>query len=297
MVDPAGAHIELTTLEFKNLLADESPHALQRVVMPILRRRDTHIDVVGTAFSIGRNLCLTATHTVEPDEEVDEAGVFYIHGANDDGTVNGVFLPVHEVTAHLNQTDIALLTLEMPIIDGQLLQLSPLRLSFAPPQPASPGAVIGYTAQTDFEIVDDNTANLTLIPQLNASQGEVKEHDYLGTETPLCTFPNFRIDAQVEHQMSGSPVFCIQDGATVVTGVASTGFDPLQDFPEPLAYASMLWPAAALDSAFNDGQGIKRLTLLELAQLGWIEVVDPQSVEVTEQAPGVHGVAYVGPMH
>jgi hypothetical protein len=59
----------------------------------------------------------------------------------------------------------------------------------------------------------------------------------------------------------------------------------------------MLWPAAALDSAFNDGQGIKRLTLLELAQLGWIEVVDPQSVEVTEQAPGVHGVAYVGPMH
>lgn len=58
MADAAGAHIELRNLAFKNLLAEESPHALQRVVMPILRRRGHHIDVVGTAFSLGRNLCL-----------------------------------------------------------------------------------------------------------------------------------------------------------------------------------------------------------------------------------------------
>jgi hypothetical protein len=290
-------HTTLGKLEFTDLLATTSPRPLQRVVMPIIRRRADHIDVVGTAFSIGRNLCLTATHIVEPDDEVDEASVLYIEGSNPDGTVNGVFLPIYEVNAHLDQTDIALLTLEMPSIDGSLLQLQPLTLSFAPPPPGSSAAVVGYTAMSDFQIVDDETAKLTLMPKLNASQGEVKEHDYQGTDTPLCTFPNFRVDAQVEHQMSGSPVFTTLQGSTVVAGVASTGFDPLEDFPEPLAYASMLWPAAALQAPFNTGSGIKRISIHELAAMGWVQAVDPGVVNVTEVSPGQHGVAYVGPQH
>jgi hypothetical protein len=297
MNDDPGVHLELNRLEFTGLLAATSPHPLQRVVMPILRRRGEHIDVVGTAFSVGRNLCLTATHTVKPDETVDEAGVFYIHGSNDDGTVNGVFLPIYEVNAHLDQTDIALLTLEMPVVNGSLLQLQPLTLAFTPPPPGSPAAVVGYTATTDFEIIDEHTANLTLMPQLNASQGEVKEHDYHGTDTPLCTFPNFRVDAQVEHQMSGSPVFTTLGGETIVVGVAATGFDPLQDFPEPLAYASMLWPANALQAPFNSGTEIKRITIHELSRMGWVEAIDPDVVGVTEHAPGKHGVVYVGPQH
>lgn len=159
----------------RTLLANESPHALQRVVMPILRRRGHHIDVVGTEFSLGRNLCLTATHTVEPDDDVDEAGVFYIHGSNDDGT-NGVFLPIHEVTAHPNQTEIALLTLEMSsstdTCSSSVRCSSPSPLRNRDPQ----GAVIG-SPTTDVDMVGYNTASLTLIPHLNASQGEVKEND------------------------------------------------------------------------------------------------------------------------
>lgn len=89
--------------------------------------------------------------------------------------------------------------------------------------------------------------------------------------------------------MSGSPVFTTLGGKTVVAGVAATGFDPLQDFPEPLAYASMLWPASALQAPFSTGSGIKRITIHELAEMGWVEAIDPGVVDATEHGPGKQG--------
>lgn len=39
---------------------------------------------------------------------------------------------------------------------------------------------------------------------------------------------------------------------------------------------------------------IKRIKLFELAQLGWIEVLAPEIVAVTEQSSGTHGRRLLG---
>lgn len=61
-----------------------------------------------------------------------------------------------------------------------------------------------------------------------------------------------------------------------------------------MAHASMLWPASALTAPFNDGAGGTRLTLKELADMGWIEAVDAVAVAVAEEAAGTHSVQFVG---
>lgn len=65
--DDDAVHFDLDHLEFRDLLVETFPHPLQSVVLPVMALRDGVVNLRGTAFSVGRNLALTATHVVEQE--------------------------------------------------------------------------------------------------------------------------------------------------------------------------------------------------------------------------------------
>jgi hypothetical protein len=59
---------------------------------------DGEVHVRGTAFSLGRDLALTATHVVERDAALDDVALLHIQPGPGFESVHPTLLPVDEVT-------------------------------------------------------------------------------------------------------------------------------------------------------------------------------------------------------
>jgi hypothetical protein len=99
-------------------------HLLYKAIMPIVVRRAETWEVAGTAFAIGPQAAMTAAHTLVFDSaaRIDQAFLFSRGNIHEDGTITGGLLPIREVNT--NGTDLALLTLDVPTIDEELLRMS-----------------------------------------------------------------------------------------------------------------------------------------------------------------------------
>jgi hypothetical protein len=278
---PQALRLELGQLEFRDVLAERFPHPLQQVVMPVLALRDGEVHVRGTAFSLGRDLALTATHVVERDAALDEVALLHIRPGPEVGTVHATLLPVDEVTAHPDQTDIAVLRIEPPIdAAGKPFQLRPLRLGAAPPVIGERCATFGYAHEARMMSREEV---LMMRPALHVSDGTVVDHYFSGAA--LCSYPCFQIDGRADHQMSGGPVMsATPEGLLVVRGVVSTGFDVMSE-DVPLSFASIIMPALALDPVADLGKGPAPTYLFDLAAKGWIPVVDLDRVDFVRADP------------
>lgn len=268
-------HLELGKLEFRDVLAEGFPHPLQQVVMPVLALLEGEVHVRGTAFSVGRDLALTATHVVERDAPLDEVALLHIQPGPAPGAAHVTLLQVDEVTAHPDQTDIAVLRIEPPIdAAGIRFQLRPLRLGAAPPAIGERCAIFGYTHEAHMMSRDEV---VTMRPQLQVSDGNVVDHYFAGAA--LCRFPCFQIDGRADHQMSGGPVMsATPEGLLVVRGVVSTGVEVMEG-EAPLSFASITMPALALDPMVDLGSGPEPTYLFDLAERGWVPVVDLDRVD------------------
>jgi Trypsin-like peptidase domain len=257
-------------------------HPMYGAIMPIVVRRGTAWEVAGTAFVVGPHAALTAAHTVTAggQSRVDEASLLFRGNRNEDGTVMGGLLPITSINVN-SATDLALLTLLIPEINGESLRLTGLKLSFVEVSVGERCAVVGYTSGLRFDISDPPVMELS--PVLHASAGEVRHVHQRGRDASFLRFPSFQLSAHAPHQMSGSPILGGPGQTKAVVGVLSSGFD-LGDGGEPISYGSALWPAAGLRMTLRvdedalqaagvlteliDGAG--EFSLHDLARLGYV---------------------------
>lgn len=271
---------EVGKFEFSDLLDRAYPHPLQQVVMPIVRRRGDQADVYGTAFSIGANLAMTATHVVGPDEPIDELCLVHVPTYDSDPTP--VLLPVTEVTTNGSATDIAVLTFELPVRPpGRQIVLRRLRLGFGLAPKGSSCVILGYTHRPKMRSREEV---LAMRPQLNASEGTVVDH--YGERAANCAFPCYQIDGRADHQMSGGPILGeAADGMMAVRGVVSTGYQ-LMPGEDPLCFGSMLFPAAALRPNLYRGGATRIPTFVkELIHEGGILAEESELLELDDGDP------------
>jgi hypothetical protein len=163
---------------------------------------------------------------------------------------------------------LALLQVGLPLIDGALLRIATLPLSFAAPLPDETCLAVGYTATTNFE-EEPHSVRLELTPSLHASRGRVVEIHHAGRDRAFLPFPVFQTTAHIPSQMSGSPILAGSGPDKRVVGVASTGYD-VDPSAEPISYGSLLWPAAGLRMTTQQEQGPADVSLLELAHMGYV---------------------------
>lgn len=253
--------------EFHNLLDTESPHPLQRAIMPIVIRRGNVYEVAGTAFAISYEIFLTAAHVVADQgrARMEEAQLLYVGGRNPDGNFMGGFLPVVKVQLYA-ACDIALLWARFPLSDDSELALSLLPISFQPPKVGDACVALGYTAGLTFDVDAVGTDRMTLAPKLNASTGAVEDVFLKSRDTSLMRFPCYQVSARFDAQMSGSPVLSGGVGQQRVTGVVATGWEHSEPGMQT-GFASLLWPAAGLRMEMQDEDAtLREISVLEMAQ-------------------------------
>lgn len=268
---------------FADLLQLATTHELQRSVMPIVITRSGVPRIEGTAFAIGAGIAMTAKHVLTGTDPIEDVRLLYIEGMNEDGTIRGLPLPLYSWSTD-DQTDIALLQVRLPLIDGVQLVHGGVQISFAPPAVGSPAIAVGYTAGFSFRPGEgEHPGSLTLEPKLYASRGSVHEVYAGGRDRVMLPFPAFRLDARFDHQMSGSPIWAGTNvGVHRVVGLVATS---LESDGEPVSHGSLLWPAARLPLAFLDERGERfETTLLEMGRLGRIDIEGLDRVTVERLA-------------
>lgn len=273
---PEPVAFDLAPLEFRDVLPMDFPHPLQSVVMPVMAMQDGVVHLRGTAFSIGGNLALTATHVLRRDDDLDDVALLHVVPGPVAGSAHATLLPVKDVTAHEDQTDVAVLRLDLP----SHVQLQPLRVGAAPPAKTDRVAIFGYTHEGVLGTVDEV---LQLRPKLNVSDGTVVDHYPLGGA--VCSYPSFQIDARVDSQMSGGPILAtIEGGLMAVRGVVCTGMDVMEG-DVPLSFGSMTFTALALTPLVARGGELQPTLLYDLAANGLIPVVDLHLVDFDTSDP------------
>jgi hypothetical protein len=167
--DEEPVQFDLAPLEFRDILPAQFPHRLQSVVMPVMAMRNGEVHLRGTAFSIGGQLAITATHVLRRDDDLEDVALLHVVPGPEAGQAHSTLLPVEDVTAHEDQTDVAVLRLHVPSHVG----LRSPRLGAAPPHKTERVAIFGYTHSGALGSVDEI---LQLRPQLNVSDGTVVDH-------------------------------------------------------------------------------------------------------------------------
>jgi trypsin-like peptidase len=276
--------------EFVDLLDGSVPHPLQRAIMPIVIRREGHLQIAGTAFAVGSALFLTAAHILRADRGLwgEEFYLLYIGGENADGSLLGGLLPISSVNFN-DFADIALMRVMLPLLEDEPLRHSVLAGSFRSPDVGDHCVAIGYTAGLEIEIADDREI-VSVRPRLNASRGVVEQVHLARRDEAFLTFPVFQTSARFDFQMSGSPIFAGPIGRHVVRGLVATGFEHDPQTMET-SYGSLLWPAAGLRDPATAGRE-HEASLLDLAREGTVEFEGTSAVDVDRSDEAIWQVAY-----
>lgn len=291
---PNAFRIPFGCWTFINLFHSQSPHPLQRTILPILVRREGSFEVAGTAFGVGPDVFLTATHTLVTDGKlrVDEAYLLFVGGTYADGSFMGGPVPIRKVN-FIDSTDIALLWAPLPTVDGRSLRNGLIPLDLREPAIGAPCVAIGYTAGVKL---DPGAARppwtLTVTPKLNASEGTVEEILHEGRDRSFLRFPVLRMSARIDHQMSGSPILSgPEPGRHQCVGVVASAID-LGRSRTFTSYGSLVWPAAALRLAFDDAGSLREYSLLELAEREFVFADYQDGVRVEENEVSGWSVRY-----
>ncbi|MBI2517041.1 MAG: trypsin-like peptidase domain-containing protein [Opitutae bacterium] len=134
--------------------------------------------------------------------------------------------------------------------------------------------------------VDEANPNITRWwTQLARSSGVVEEIYPLMRDRGMINFPSFRFDAQVDHSMSGGPIF---DETGCLVGINSSSIAPDGVYPAHVSNGALLWPVPALTfenkgETFPADRMIERIDDLRLA--GFLRVRNASRIKIDRAAP------------
>lgn len=257
-----------------------------------------YVDTHGSAFIVGPHLALTARHNVE---------IFFENYSS--AKRSGAAIPAGRLIAvqswleprativHVVRkcfaapwTDLAVLTLA-PANDPPTqvpASYEPRRalLDLHAPPVGSRIAAFGFD---DVQLTKSDGA-LDVRARASTSTGVVTEWLPGTPGASRHGWPEFQTSARFDAGMSGGPVVS-EDG--LICGVVSSSFAATSDHPEHVSFVPMLWPAMAIE--INDylpnREGL--VTLLELAELGFIAARGHERVALRRDATGrVCGIAF-----
>lgn len=267
------------------------PSERQSAVLPVVIYNKRHMRSLGTAFTLGNGMFVTATHVVEDAERLVaragslQWGLFYVgRDPSVSHEVQGTVLQISS-TSRKPYHDLCLVqTLRPDFGNGVAFEVPFHTLSPAPVRPGVPTRALGYQRMTASVVEDlgDHEIVLRQQIQLFASQGPVKEVYPEGQVSyGTRTFPGMTIGTEHPHGLSGGPIF---DGARgVVVGMVSyAGIGE--------SYASLLGPLFGLNFVMPDASKSAPPTvpLLEAARLGGIHAdATAQELRVDDLADGL----------
>jgi hypothetical protein len=270
---------------------ESAPNVLQNWVFPLVAitfdspgRPPSAAQALGTAFSVGPGLLVTARHVIEPILHKGQippnvfltAGFISIYRE-----VSGA-LPIIQASMTRESQDFAVLQFhpDHPVF-RQPYPVVSKRLSVKLPVVGERLMAYGYP---DFKACINEKGEVDANAILRAAPGTVREVRVEGTST-VSGWPMIRSNNRFPNGMSGGPVLA-QDGT--VCGVVSSGDDTPLDGKEPAGYVSLLPPLFGIDVPDPPPDG-KLVTFLELAQQGRVKTDDSLKLLTyvkTEDGPG-----------
>jgi S1-C subfamily serine protease len=258
--------------------------ALQQVVLPVVSWEDEALHCWGTAFVVGGfGWALTARHVVEQfmEQRADEtlegtAGLFVLWETDRQlsgrpaGDALGGPLPVVAVDRHAD-SDIALLTFQLPEVTGRADFLPSVSLDARMPSEGEELVALGYPQMTlEGHVPPSAAVSVGYERALAVSHGSVRQRHPVRRDSAMICFPAVRVDSRFESGMSGGPVI---DGAGHVIGLVSSSLPPDEEASEWASYVCLIGPALQL-SGLARRKEADEITEHSLAQLVEAQIID-----------------------
>ena len=252
------------------------------VVMPVIVRYPDRVICVGTAFSVGGGIFITAAHVVleviELARDDPNCSMAIIYIGNNSGRWPAETTRVLNVwsMSTAGHHDLAVLQVVPPSpVNGVELYFRRFTLSPGIPSIGTATRAHGYSRfSVEFEPKDDLYEVLNINFRYNISDGPVNSvvpHGQGSLNSRMYSYPGMFIGARHDPGMSGGPIF---DGTTgSVIGVVSIGGGQ-DDNGTYHAFASLLAPALGLTvEAPPDSSGNPvEMPLIDVAAQGVIKV-------------------------
>ncbi|MBN1777451.1 MAG: trypsin-like peptidase domain-containing protein [Clostridiales bacterium] len=289
------------------------PHFFQTSVFPIIHDNEKSLDLLGTAFCISSNgFLLTAKHVLKDLTDKKEREGVVKNGVIDftelnlyvlyctnivlvEGQYFGGLLPITNIT-YSNESDIALLTIDIPTIDDVRVPLMQFTLSPGIPKLYQQTMAIGYSKKLVTFNGDLSRFQRTINNSLNASKGEIVEIYGNKRDSILLKFPCFRTNARYDHGMSGGPIISVNGGVIgIITMSLST-----EDSQEPYySHGVLLPPLLVMKAKYRESADskIKEDYIYDMAQAGYFSIDDSlKQIRVTRNRDNrIIGISYSVP--
>lgn len=258
---------------------------VQEAIMPIAAVVRGTVHHLGSGFVVANcGFMVTARHVVNdlvkrfttrpvlPEQVIDGNDEFrlvalYVGGSHPSancGDLFGGLLPICRVT-YSGASDLALLTLQLPVISGTRLDLPVMPLCPTIPHVGEEIAGLGYSLMRS----EGRVGEKLLWHQLfHASRGKIEEVHEVQRDKSMINFPSFRTDSRFDHGMSGGPILGLQRSGVV--GVVSSAMKPHDESSRWTSHAALIGPLMDLKAPINVNGESTVLTVREMAELGII---------------------------
>ena len=267
------------------------PHMIETSVLPILLDTGSGLDLLGTSFCINSNgYLLTSKHVLEDittkfESEVSENNwnidfselslyVFYCTNVKvGKNKYFGGLMPINTIR-YCNDSDIALLTIDMPLINGVRIPLFALTLSPGIPKPHQNTLAIGYSKKKNIPKQDLLGNKNFLNNNLNASKGVIAEIHEEKRDSVMLKFPCFRTTARYDHGMSGGPI--IAENGRVV-GIITSSITTENNLGPYTSYGALLPPLLALKIRYRKNEESNEIVedyFYDMVRAGYFHVDD-----------------------
>lgn len=145
-------------------------------------------------------------------------------------------------------SDIALIRLTPYSSETPTYRFQHITVDLAPPRIGERVSAFGYY---ENKVVVRGKDQLEFHMRAGTTHGDVVEIHHERRDRGMLSFPCFRMNAQVEHGMSGGPVF---NESGLLCGLLCAGLPPSAPGEPFVSYAMSLWPAMAIPISL-DRQG------------------------------------------
>lgn len=242
------------------MTSDDVYSPLQRSIMPIVSWQEEHFYGHGTAFSVGvGGLMITAAHVLDlplsqsPWEiQRGTAGLFVVWEYDEpeaDGTARAQLLRITAVHQHPD-ADLALITVEQPILNGQHVDLPPHRFAARLPDEDEVLRGSGYPVNALSGTAPIKHAAVVTYDRTFVSEaGTVSDRHPAGRDRGLLPFSVVRTDAVWPNGVSGGPVV---DDTGAVIGVVSAGLNPEVEGGAWMSFVCLIAPVLQLSGQVVD---------------------------------------------
>jgi hypothetical protein len=268
--------------------------------MPVVVVRGDSFECIGTAFSIANfGAMLTAKHVIEEAKQRSEnentlIAVLYVAEGIGHQVPDLLGGPLPITHAYLSgSTDLAVLQVQLPLVDGKPLDFPALRLSPGVPTLGTSTMTLGYNRFEARSLSQGpERPAFELASHFSASAGKILQIYPRGRDSVMAPFPCFEVGGRFDAGMSGGPVVSASTGD--VCGIVLTGFDKGKGTDNDTSFGSLLAPAFDLGVVITNQSGHEEtLSVLELARREFVPTDDTLAhIEIVNKGDGTRQLRY-----